>query len=75
MAESALLCWMRDHHQNIHLIEYDSLLLCQRSYESFLKFELMRTQGFAAGVELCQSRNLLCVDATEWAQTCNLKHM
>ncbi len=69
MAESALMWWLRDKRRNICQIEDDSLLECQREFESFLALECRRADGQdghrAAAVELCRSRNLLRVDANE----------
>jgi ankyrin repeat protein len=69
MAESAVLLWLRDKGQFIHLIEGESLLECQRRFESFLMLECRRSSEAgahcAAVVELCRSRNLLRVDASE----------
>jgi ankyrin repeat protein len=67
MAESALLWWLRDKEQHIFLIENWSLLLCQRSLESFLKLQCKRSDGGhrAAIMECCRNRNLLRVDANE----------
>jgi ankyrin repeat protein len=65
MAESALLWWLRDEGQDIHIIEDRSLLECQRHYESFLKLRCKCVDHSAAMLELCRSRNLLRVDASE----------
>jgi hypothetical protein len=65
MAESALLWWLRDEGQDIHIIEDRSLLECQRQYESFLKLRVKCADHSSAVVELCRSRNLLRVDASE----------
>jgi hypothetical protein len=67
MAESALLWWLRDKEQHIFLIENWSLLLCQRSLESFLKLQCKHVHSGhrAAVMELCRRRNLLQVDANE----------
>jgi ankyrin repeat protein len=67
MAESALLWWLRDTEQHIFLIENWSLLLCQRSLESFLKLQCKRSDGghLAAIMERCRNRNLLRIDANE----------
>jgi ankyrin repeat protein len=70
MAESALLWWLRDKKRNVHVIEDVPLFLCQRYFESFLMLECRRRREAgvhrrAAVVELCRSRNLLRVDASE----------
>ncbi len=69
MAESAVLWWLRDKGQVIYTIEDYPLLQCQRSFESFLMLECRRSGEAvahrAAVVELCRSRNLLRVDASE----------
>jgi len=69
MAESALLWWLRDEKRGIHLIEDFSLLLCHRSFESFLRLQHSCAAGDdgrrAAAVDLCRARNLLRVDANE----------
>ena len=69
MAESAVLWWLRDKEQNIYEIEDYSLLMCQRQFESYLMLECRRSGEAgahrAAVVELCRSRNLLRVDASE----------
>ena len=66
MAESALEWWLRDKTQHIHNIQHFSLLDCQRSLESFLMTKCGEAGAHrAAVVELCRSRNLLRVDASE----------
>jgi ankyrin repeat protein len=70
MAQSAVLWWLRDRRgTNIYCIEDNSLLLCQRRYESFLILECNRSGEAgahrAAVMELCHSRNLLRVDVSE----------
>jgi ankyrin repeat protein len=69
MAESALLWWLRDKGRTILQTEEYSLLDCQRCFESFLMLECRRSGDAsarrAAVVELCRSRHLLRVDASE----------
>ena len=69
MAESAVLWWLRDKRQLIHLIEDYSLLQCQRCFESLMMLKCRRSGEAgaqrAAVFELCRSRNLLRVDANE----------
>jgi ankyrin repeat protein len=69
MAESAVIWWLRDKRQFIYLIEGEPLLECQRRFESFLMLECRRSVEAGAHrvavVELCRSRNLLRVDASE----------
>lgn len=69
MAASALLWWMQDQEQNIHVIQNYPLLLAHRRFESFLKlrYSCTETEGdrHTAAVDLCRSRSLMRVDANE----------
>jgi ankyrin repeat protein len=69
MAESALLWWLMDEEQYIHIIDTLSLMEFQREFESFLRLRYSRAadsvSSYAAAVDLCMGRNLMLVDANE----------
>jgi ankyrin repeat protein len=69
MAQSALQWWLRDESQNIDRIVHQSLLTCQRGFESFLRrryaLAASTEERRAAAVELCKARNLMSRDAGE----------
>jgi len=68
MAESALLWWLQDESQFMHLIQKYSLLTLHRRFESFLRLRYSRVAEDcrrSAAIELCRSRNLLRIDANE----------
>jgi hypothetical protein len=69
MAQSALQWWLRDQSQFIHHIEDESLLSCQRGFESFLRLRHAlaprEDERRAAALELCKARDLLLCHPNE----------